>query len=262
VPSNKRERQRAAREARREAEAAAFRRAKARKRIFRLAILAVLGLVAAYAVYNTTKPEATDVATGTSTTTDAGSEPEYGSGECPPVEGAAERTGTFPDRPPKCIEEGKKYTATFTTDAGEFTAELAADKAPLTVNNFVFLARHKFYDGVPFHRVIPGFVVQGGGGEKGDPAGDPGYKIRDELPGAGEYEIGSLAMANSSRPHTGGSQFFVVTGEQGVQLPPSYSLFGKVIEGMDVVKKIEADGTPGGKPATVHKTIKVTITES
>ena len=230
--------------------------------MFRLAILAVLGLVAAFAIYTGTKPEEQQVATDSSTSTTQGSEPEFGTGECPPVEGAATRTTAFEGPPPKCIEDGKEYTATFTTDIGEFTVELAADKAPVTVNNFVFLARHNYFDGVPFHRVIPGFVVQGGDGEKGDGTGGPGYNIPDELPEAGAYEIGSLAMANTSQPNSGGSQFFVITGEQGVQLPPTYSLFGKVTDGMDVVKKIEADGTPQGQPSTVHKMIEVTINES
>ncbi len=262
MPSNKRERQRAAREARREAEAAAYRRARTRKRVFRLAILAVLGLVAAYGVYTATKPEEQRVATDSTTSTTAGSEPQFGTGECPPAEGAATRTTSFAGPPPKCIEDGKEYTATITTDVGEFKVELAADKAPLTVNNFVFLARHRYFDDVPFHRVIPGFVVQGGDGEKGDGTGGPGYNIADELPEAGAYEIGSLAMANTSQPNTGGSQFFVITGEQGVGLPPSYSLFGKVTEGMDVVKKIEADGSESGTPTTVHRIVKVTIIES
>jgi len=256
VPSSKRERQRAAREARREAEAAAFRRAKARKRIFRLAILAVLGLVAAYAVYTATKPEEQQVATESTTTSSTALDPL-----CPPAEGTAERTVAFTTAPPMCIDASKSYTANVETDVGTFSVELFPDRAPVTVNNFVFLARNKYYDDVPFHRVIPGFVVQGGDAAKGDGTGGPGYQFGDELPKAGDYEIGSLAMANSG-PDTNGSQFFVITGEQGVQLPPSYSLFGKVVEGIEIAKKIEADGTPGGTPATLHRIVKVTITES
>jgi len=160
-----------------------------------------------------------------------------------------------------CIDASRSYTANVETDAGTFSVELFPDRASVTVNNFVFLARNKYYDDVPFHRVIPGFVVQGGDAAKGDGTGGPGYQFGDELPKAGDYEIGSLAMANSG-PDTNGSQFFVITGEQGVQLPPSYSLFGKVVEGIDVAKKIEADGTPGGTPATLHRIVKVTITES
>lgn len=257
MPSNKRERQRAAREARREAEAAAFRRAKARKRMFRLAILAVLGLVAAYAVYTATKPEEQRVATDSSTSTSS-TTPDP---RCPPPEGTAERTVNFTTAPPMCIDTSGSYTAVVETDVGTFSVELFPDRAPVTVNNFVFLARNKYYDGVPFHRVIPGFVVQGGDAAKGDGTGGPGYQFGDELPKAGDYELGSLAMANSG-PDTNGSQFFVITGDQGVKLPPSYSLFGKIVEGMDVAKKIEADGSPGGTPAVVHKIVKVTITES
>ena len=222
-----------------------------------MALLALIGLGAAYAVYNATKPEGTQVATDSTTTTTG----ELDS-RCPPAEGTAERTVAFTEPPPMCIDASKTYTATVETDLGPFTIEFFADKAPQTVNNFVFLARHRYYDDVPFHRVIPGFVVQGGDGEKGDGTGGPGYNIADELPEGGEYEIGSLAMANTSQPNTGGSQFFVITGEQGVQLPPSYSLFGKVTEGMDIVKQIEADGTPAGTPATLHRIVKVTITES
>lgn len=258
MPSNKRERQRAAREARREAEAAAYRRARTRKRVFRLAILAVLALVAAYGVYTATKPEEQRVATDDSTTTTSSTTPDP---RCPPAEGTAERTVNFTEAPPMCIDTNASYTAVVETDVGSFSVEMFPERAPVTVNNFVFLARNKFYEGVPFHRVIPGFVVQGGDGAKGDGTGGPGYQFGDELPKAGDYEIGSLAMANSGKD-TNGSQFFVVTGEQGVGLPPSYSLFGKVVEGLDVVKKIEADGTPSGTPATVHRIVKVTITES
>ena len=257
MPSSKRERQRQARQARREAEAAAYRRARARKRMFRIAILAVLGLVAAYAVYTTTKPKEQRVATDSSSTTSS-TAPDP---RCPPEGGTAERTVNFTEAPPMCIDQSKTYTAVVQTDVGNFSIELFPERAPVTVNNFVFLARNQFYDGVPFHRVIPGFVVQGGDAEKGDGTGGPGYQFGDELPKQGEYEIGSVAMANSG-PDTNGSQFFVITGQQGVQLPPSYSLFGKVVDGLDVLKKIEADGTPGGTPKTKHQIVKVTVEES
>ena len=108
--------------------------------------------------------------------------------------------------------------------------------------------------------MIPGFVAQGGD-PQGTGSGGPGYAFADELPKAGAYKIGSVAMANSG-PNTNGSQFFVITGDQGASLPPSYSLFGAVTDGMDVVKKIEADGDPSGKPKTVHRMVKVTIEES
>ena len=108
--------------------------------------------------------------------------------------------------------------------------------------------------------MIPGFVLQGGD-PTGTGAGGPGYKFNDELPKAGRYEIGSLAMANAG-PHTNGSQFFVISGPDGVRLPPLYALFGKVVKGLDVVETINAIGTPSGKPREDVVIESVTITES
>ncbi|WP_370890249.1 peptidylprolyl isomerase [Janibacter sp. GXQ6167] len=179
---------------------------------------------------------------------------------CPPADGAKERVTSFTEAPPMCIDPAKTYTATMTTDAGEVTIDLDAKKAPTTVNNFVYLARYKFYDGVTFHRVIPGFMIQGGDPE-GTGAGGPGYTITDELPEEGAYQEGSLAMANTGAPNSGGSQFFIVTGPAGVNLPAQYTLFGQVTGGMDVVKAIEADGSDGGAPTTVHTIKSVTIAE-
>lgn len=162
------------------------------------------------------------------------------------------------------IDPARKYVATVTTDVGAFTIELDPAKAPKTVNNFVFLAKNKYYDGVVFHRVIEGFMAQTGD-PSGTGRGGPGYKFADELPQAGEYQVGSVAMANSG-PNTNGSQFFIVTGAQGVGLQPNYSLFGKVSSGMDVVKKIEADGgnpaTNGVPPKVLHRMVTVTVAES
>ncbi len=159
-----------------------------------------------------------------------------------------------------CINPSANYTAIVKTDVGTFDIALDAKAAPKTVNNFVFLARYHFYDGVIFQRVIPGFVVQGGD-PTGTGSGGPGYTIPDELPKAGAYKIGSVAMANTGQPNTGGSQFFIVVGTQGEQLPPSYSLFGQVASGMSVVQKIAADGgaAPNVTTKVVHKMISVTI---
>jgi len=129
------------------------------------------------------------------------------------------------------------------------------------------LARYKFYEGIPFHRAVPGFVIQGG-----DPlangTGGPGYRFDDELPPPAAYKIGSVAMANSG-PNTNGSQFFVVTGDAGTALQPNFSLFGTVTEGMDIVKSIEAVGTPetaidpnGGRPTQQVTISSVLIKES
>lgn len=132
--------------------------------------------------------------------------------------------------------------------------------APKTVNNFVFLARYHYFDGIVFHRIIPGFVLQGGD-PTGTGTGGPGYRFEDELPPAGRYELGSLAMANAG-PNTNGSQFFVISGPSGVQLPPQYSLFGKVVKGLDVVAAIDAVGTRSGKPTERVTIESVTITEA
>lgn len=183
-----------------------------------------------------------------------------GTTKCPPAKGAEERVVEFEQAPPMCIDEAKTYTATMATDAGEIEIELDAKAAPATVNNFVVLARYKFYDGLTFHRVIEGFMAQGGD-PAGDGSGGPGYEVEDELPKQGEYEVGSVAMANSG-PDTNGSQFFIVTGENGVQLPPDYSLFGAVTQGEEVVEQIESDGSQGeGRPETTHTIESVTITE-
>jgi cyclophilin family peptidyl-prolyl cis-trans isomerase len=179
---------------------------------------------------------------------------------CPAVNGSSPRQTSFHGTPPMCINTKLAYSATIDTDLGPFTVALLTKQAPLTVNNFVFLSRYHFYNGLTFHRVIPGFVVQGGD-PKGNGTGGPGYKFADELPKAGAYKIGSLAMANSG-PNTNGSQFFIITGPQGVRLAPKYSLFGQVTSGMAVVSRIESDGGASGTPKVVHKMLNVTISQS
>src|SRR5690606_18563790 len=157
----------------------------------------------------------------------------------------------------------KTYTAVVETTKGSFTIALDAAAAPQTVNNFVVLARYHYYDGVPFHRIIPGFVVQGGDAV-GDPpgTGDPGYEFADELPEAGSYQVDPVAMATSGAD-TNGSQFCVVAGQQGVDLEPNYSLFGQVTEGFDTtVKALEAVGSPDGTPTEAVAIQAVTTTES
>ncbi|MBU97687.1 MAG: peptidylprolyl isomerase [Acidimicrobiaceae bacterium] len=160
-----------------------------------------------------------------------------------------------------CIEEGKTYTAKMETSLGEMVIHLDNVNAPITVNNFVFLARYHYYDSLIFHRVINGFMCQGGCPE-GSGRGGPGYRFADELPAPGRYEIGSIAMANAG-PNTNGSQFFIVTGQSGVGLPPQYSLFGKVIKGLEVAEAMQQVATqPGDKPIDDVVIHAVTITES
>ncbi|MBW3548396.1 MAG: peptidylprolyl isomerase [Actinobacteria bacterium] len=160
-----------------------------------------------------------------------------------------------------CIDPDRRYTATMETSLGTITIALDPINAPATVNNFVTLARYHYYDGVVFHRVIKGFMCQGGD-PQGTGRGGPGYTFADELPQPGRYEVGSVAMANAG-PNTNGSQFFIVSGPSGVGLPPQYSLFGKVVKGLDVVSAIEAVPTgPGDRPRQDVVINSVTIEES
>lgn len=158
-----------------------------------------------------------------------------------------------------CIDVNRRYSAEMVTSKGTMTIALDPSGAPKTVNNFVFLARYHYFEGIVFHRVIPGFVLQGGD-PTGTGTGGPGYKFEDELPRPGRYELGSLAMANSG-PNTNGSQFFVISGPDGVRLPPKYSLFGKVVKGLEVVADIDAIGSRPGTPKERVTIESVTITE-
>ena len=139
------------------------------------------------------------------------------------------------DKPAQVIDAARRYTATIDTDKGAIELALDPAKAPKSVNNFVFLAREGFYDGLTFHRVVDDFVIQGGCPE-GSGTGGPGYKFEDE-PVRGEYIGGALAMANSG-PDTNGSQFFITTTDCRHKLAKSYNLFGQVTKGMEVVTSI------------------------
>ena len=161
--------------------------------------------------------------------------------------------------PDLTIDTTKSYSATIETNLGTIEIDLDAGGSPLTVNNFVFLARDGFYDGVIFHRVISGFMVQGGD-PTGTGRGGPGYKFRDETEGAGDYSRGTVAMANAG-PNTNGSQFFICHGD--APLPHSYTIFGKVASGLDTVDAIAALETDrSDRPATDAVMSTVTINES
>jgi cyclophilin family peptidyl-prolyl cis-trans isomerase len=179
---------------------------------------------------------------------------------CPATDGSSPKQQKFDGPPPMCIDPSKRYTAEMVTSKGTLTIALDPIGAPATVNNFVFLARYHYYEGIVFHRIIPGFMLQGGD-PTGSGRGGPGYRFDDELPAKGRYELGSLAMANAG-PNTNGSQFFVISGPAGVGLPPQYSLFGKVVAGIDVVAAIEAVGTSSGSPKETVTIESVTITEA
>ena len=177
----------------------------------------------------------------------------------------------MPDRPQPptgALDTGRSYTARLKTERGEIVFELFSADAPLTVENFVNLSRAGFYDGTTFHRVIPGFMIQGGD-PTGTGRGGPGYQFADEVsPRLRHDGPGVLSMANAG-PNTNGSQFFIVTGEAGTALQPNFSLFGTVTEGMDIVKSIEAVGTPetptdpnGGRPTQQVTISSIIIKES
>jgi peptidylprolyl isomerase len=151
----------------------------------------------------------------------------------PALDGSAPHKKQFDAAPEMGIDTSKRYTATMETSMGTLVIALDAINAPLSVNNFVFLAAHHYYDGVIFHRIINGFMCQGGD-PTGTGRGGPGYRFNDE-PVKQKYQIGSLAMANAG-PNTNGSQFFLISGPSGVQLPPQYNHFGQVVKGLEVVE--------------------------
>lgn len=274
--TDKRNRQKENRRARQSEIERQIQRKKLVRRSTRIALVVgvVVAIVAAISLWpesdDTATPETTQtsvVETSETTVAPAPAGPfEYGSGECAPTDGSGEQIQKFSSAPKLCIDLAKTYTAIVSTNKGDLTIVLDATKAPGTVNNFVTLARFKYFDGTSCHRAIPTFVVQ-----CGDPTatggGGPGYAVADELPQAGEYKLGSLAMANSG-PNTNGSQFFIISGEQGITLPPNYSLFGQVTTGLDTTlplldKAGNGDPASNGMPPNEEiKILKVTISES
>jgi cyclophilin family peptidyl-prolyl cis-trans isomerase len=151
----------------------------------------------------------------------------------------------FAAPPAMQIDPNKRYSATIETTQGTMKAELFVAEAPITVNNFVFLARQGYYEGSPFHRIIKDFMVQTGDPVNRNGTGGPGYRFQDEPVKRG-YDRGTLAMANAG-PNTNGSQFFIVHGNS-VQLPPNYTIFGKLTDGLDTLDKI-ANTTVGPSPS-------------
>jgi len=146
------------------------------------------------------------------------------------------------------LESGMTYTVAVKTNKGDFSFELATDTSPCTTASFVGLARKGFFNGLIFHRIVPGFVIQGGDPD-GNGTGGPGYSTVDAPPSDTVYEKGLVAMAKAGPepPGTSGSQFFVVSAD-GVQLPPEYAVLGKVVDGLDVVEKIGRLGDAQQQP--------------
>ena len=244
-------------------------RKRTRKRVAQVAIFiaAVVGVALIIWVSGDSDSTSTsDTSVDTTATAPVDGRAITGETPCPAVDGSEVRASTFENAPSNCLDANKTYTAVVTTNKGEFTIVLDQKKAPLAANNFVTLARYKYFDNTQCHRAILDFVVQ-----CGDPtatgSGGPGYSFADELPQAGEYKLGSIAMANSGA-NTNGSQFFIITGDQGITLPPSYTLFGQVTSGLDTtVPALNAASNPdpaaNGVPTLETITIvSVVITES
>ena len=171
--------------------------------------------------------------------------------ECQKVEAPPVKDQSF-RKPAKVLTPGEPATASVQTSCGTFVIKLDTERSPETANSFAFLAEQGFYDGLVFHRVVPGFVIQGGDPKGADPkvagSGGPGYSVREPPPQRAEYTRAVVAMAKTEiePPGTSGSQFFVVTAEDA-QLPPQYALLGKVTSGQEVVDTI---GTVGTDPTT------------
>lgn len=159
-----------------------------------------------------------------------------------PDTGGSPLANQWSSPPAMTIDPSKQYSATIKTSMGDMTAELFAKDAPITVNNFVFLANQHFYDNVKFHRIIKGFMVQTGD-PTGTGAGGPGYRFQDEKV-TRPYLRGTLAMANAG-PNTNGSQFFIV--QQDYPLPPNYTIFGQLTNGLDVLDKIASVPVSAGR---------------
>lgn len=176
----------------------------------------------------------------------------------PPVPPATPKFKTYSSPPPMMINPNKRYTAILETEKGNLVLELFAKDVPVTVNSFVFLAREGFYDGSTFHRVIPGFMVQGGD-PTGTGVGDAGYKFADEFT-QHSHVAGALSMANTG-PNTNSSQFFITYTPQP-SLDGKHTVFGQLIEGMDVLQKLTPRDPSQNPPFEGDKIIRITIKES
>jgi cyclophilin family peptidyl-prolyl cis-trans isomerase len=181
---------------------------------------------------------------------------------CAKVEAPKPKPDGGAKKPHLKLDPAKKHTVTFETSCGDFTVALDVKGAPSTAASFASLARSGFYDNTVFHRIVPGFVIQGGD-PTGTGTGGPGYKTVDKPPATATYTRGVVSMAKSAaeKPGTSGSQFYVVTAADA-GLPPEYAIVGKVTEGMDTVERIEALGTPSEQPSRPVVIEKATLSES
>jgi peptidyl-prolyl cis-trans isomerase B (cyclophilin B) len=271
VPSEKRARQKAGRQAR----LAAERKKVKRRRLLRNGSVSVLvAAVVVGSVFLITHHSGSGSATTTTTNASSSSAKAAQAAAntaavaagCPASTSARVNTLQWSSAPAMTIDTSKTYTATVKTTVGTFVIALDAAKTPTTVNNFVFLAKQGYYKCVIFHRVIPTFMDQTGD-PTGTGTGSPGYTIPDEYPATAadpsqQYPLGSVAMANTGQPNTGGGQWFIVAGSEGESLQPEYSLFGQVTSGMNVVQTINSEGSTannGVPPKVTQRILSVTI---
>lgn len=279
MATTKRERQKAARREKMARLQAAQKRRQTTRRIIIIGVVAALVIASAALLFaggsSTTTTTTTTTMATTTTTMAATTGPTQAQANalavaagCPASTATRVNTLQWSSAPAMTINTSLNYYAHFSTTAGNFVVELNAKTAPITTNNFVFLANHNYYHCVIFHRVIPGFMIQGGD-PTGTGTGGPGYTIADEYPKTGNptYPLYSIAMANTGSPHSGGSQFFIVTGSEGETLPASYSLFGQVVSGFNAVMAINNEGNSnasanGEPPAVTNRILNITISNS
>jgi len=197
----------------------------------RLIFILPIMVLTAFILAGCGREEANDVAGGAVTNLSVND--EVATTNEAPTETKSITNNTNPNMPEMIIDQNKTYTAIMHTDAGDIEIALNAKATPITVNSFVSLAKKSFYNGTIFHRVIKGFMIQGGD-PTGTGSGGPGYSFDDE-PFNGEYTRGTLAMANAG-PNTNGSQFFIMHADNA--LPKNYVIFGQTIKGLDIVDKI------------------------
>ncbi len=203
--------------------------------------IAALALVLAACGGSSSGTEAVDQVSASPTPTASAA-----SGECGPAPQGGPKSATFDSEPPVTIQR-TTYTARIETNCGGIVVALDGKHAPHTVNSFAFLADHGYFDNTPCHRLTTsGIFVLQCGDPTGSGTGGPGYTIPDENLEGATYPAGTVAMANTGQPHTGGSQFFFVYAK--TPLPPQYTPFGHVVTGLDVLRKIARNGTESGGP--------------
>ena len=269
VNTEKRQRHKAGHRSRVEAARIAYAQRRRRRRITIAAIVLVVIIGVFVAVTVTSGDDKEDVASKgpstTASTTPSVTAPAPGAAidgatPCPAADGSAKRTTAFDEAPPTCIDEAKTYSALVKTSEGDITVTLDAKQSPISVNNFVVLARYHYFDGLPFHRIVPGFVDQTGSSGVPDIGnGGPGYDLPKEPPSR-RYEPGDVAMAQGGGKNSGSQFFFTIdaTNLQG----GTYPILGRVTKGADVVQAINALGNSNEEPTKSVTITSVTITET